>query len=207
MGHFVMMEAAQRGLAAFRATRCSKLRVYPSLAALREVSSLVAILRRGFLQKPFFLLLSNVLFLFFDRDSFLGGFTMGRRTQLPSANVCTRKRSSPSCTTAIAVGFFFMRAERIFQSAVPAVDGMQPVIVSVGVGAEGHSAPSCTCGLNAASRGGGTSKNRIRIAPTISKIAKQGAAATDIFDRCICGRFTPASVHFSRSNLLIVASS
>jgi hypothetical protein len=62
----------------------------------------------GDFQNPFFLLLSKVTFRYGNRDRFLGSFMIGSRSSLPSAKVFSRKRSSPSCTTSILIGFFAM---------------------------------------------------------------------------------------------------
>jgi hypothetical protein len=62
----------------------------------------------GDCQNSFFLLLSKVTFRYRNRDRFLGSFMIGSRSSLPSAEVFSRKRSSPSCTTSIFVGFFAM---------------------------------------------------------------------------------------------------
>jgi hypothetical protein len=59
-------------------------------------------------QNPFFLLLSKVTFRYGNRGGFLGSFTIGFRSSLPSAKVFSRKRLSPSCTTSILIGFFGM---------------------------------------------------------------------------------------------------
>ena len=64
-------------------------------------------------QNPFFLDLFKVTFRYRNRGGFLGSFTIGFRSSLPSANVCSRTRSSPSCSTSTLIGFFGIRKNEI----------------------------------------------------------------------------------------------
>jgi hypothetical protein len=89
----------------------------------------------GGTQTPFFRLLSKVTFRYAYRGGFLGSFTIDLRSSLPSAKVFNRKRSSPSCTTSILVGFFAMivSCSECFGKACPArsVERLDCFIISI----------------------------------------------------------------------------
>jgi hypothetical protein len=82
---------------------------------------ILAGIHSGDLQNPFFLVLSKVTFRYGERGGFLGSFTIGVRSWLPSAKLFSRKRSSPSCLTSILVGFFDMGTEQKSPKPVPSV--------------------------------------------------------------------------------------